>query len=181
VWNKEIARRAAIGTYPAQQYIAVQVENADVSRQIMPDGTVHEGMVPNIPPQARNIYQSVLVYADIRRTLHMRPLIEVFAIRAEELDTVVLAIAYQHPSIGGDADAVREIELARTSAGLSPGLDQFTVSGESMDPGIAVPVSDVKFAVSRNGDIRGRVKGWPSTPDTGNPFRDPYLAVVAGV
>ena len=61
VWNKKIARRAAIGAYPAQQDIAVQIENADVSGQIVPDGTIHEGILPNIPPQAIDIKQTVLV------------------------------------------------------------------------------------------------------------------------
>jgi hypothetical protein len=143
VRNKKIARRATIGAYPAQQYIAVQVENADVSRQIVPDGTIHKGILPNIPPQARDINQPILVYVYIRRTLHVRPLIKVLAIRREELDTVGLAAAYQHPSIGGDADAVRHTKLTGTSAGLPPGLDQFTVRIESMDPGIAIPVRDV--------------------------------------
>ena len=52
VWNEEIAGRAAILTHPAQQQIAIWVENADVSRYTALDGTVQVGILPNIPPQA---------------------------------------------------------------------------------------------------------------------------------
>jgi hypothetical protein len=52
VGNEEIAGRTAILTYPAQQQIAIWVENADVSRYTAVDGTVQVGILPNIPPQA---------------------------------------------------------------------------------------------------------------------------------
>ena len=49
--RNEIAGRAAIGADPAQQDIAVRIENTDVPRQIMPDGTVDERLLPYAPPQ----------------------------------------------------------------------------------------------------------------------------------
>jgi hypothetical protein len=69
----------------------------------------------------------------------MCPLIQVLAIRSEELHAVALAAAYHNPSIGADVGAVRQTELTGTRTGFSPGLDQFPVSGESMNPGIAIP------------------------------------------
>jgi hypothetical protein len=104
-------------------------------------------MLSHPPPQARDVYQPFVIYADIRRTLHVCPLIEVLAIKAKELDAVVLAVGDQHPPFGVDADAVRKVELAGASAWLSPRLDQLAIGGESMHPGITVPVTDVKFSV----------------------------------
>lgn len=120
MWSNETAWRTAIGADPAQQDVAVRIEDVDVSREVVPDGAVDEGMLPYPPPQAGDVYQPLAVYDDIRRTLHVCPLIEVLAISAKKLDAAVLAVGHQHSPIGGHADAVGEVELTGTSAGLPP-------------------------------------------------------------
>jgi hypothetical protein len=147
VGSNEIPRRTPIGADPAKQYVAVRVEDANVSREIVPNGAVDEGMLSHAPPQAGDVYQPLAVYYDIRRPLDVRPLIEVLAIRTKELYTVVLTVGHQHPLIGGHADAVGEVELTGTGAGLPPRLDQLGIDGESVHPRITVPVTDVKFSV----------------------------------
>ena len=56
---------------------------------------------------------------DVRRALHIVPLVQILTVRAEELDAVVLPVRDQHAPVRRHRDAVDEVELARPGARLA--------------------------------------------------------------
>ena len=95
----------------------------------------------------------VVLDEDVLRPLHVGPLGEVLAGRAEDLDAVVLAIRDEDPPVGVDPGAVREVELAGTVPGLTPGLEELATVAEAVDATVAVAVRDVEVARRSHGEV----------------------------
>ena len=165
--RKKISRGTPIGADPAQQEIPVRIKHTDVARQIVPDRSMNKRLLADYPPQAGHINQSLAIDENIRRALHVRPLIKILTVGAEKLDAIVLSIGDQYPAIVGDAYPMGEIELSRAGAGFPPGLDQITVCREAVDTRIPISVTDVKIAVGCNGNICGAVKRGTPVGNTG--------------
>src|SRR3979409_2475928 len=85
-----------------------------------------------------------------------------FAVAAERLQSVLLAVGDIEPALRIAADIVRDVELAGIGAGLTPGAQEFTVDGEFVDARIAVAVRDVEMvALRRQRRMRTAVKRLP--------------------
>jgi hypothetical protein len=126
--------------------------------------------------QLGDVDQPVAVDGDVRRTLHVVPLVQIVAVRAEELDAVVLAVGDQHAAVRRHRDAVDEVELPRPDARLTPRLNERPVRSEAVDTRIAVAVRDVQLAARCDGEVGGPVEGWPAVGDARQ-----RAAIVAGV
>ena len=77
-----------------------------------------------VPPQLGDVGAALRVEHQVGRPLRVGPLGEVLAVRAEDLDAVVLAVADEDAPVRGDGDAVRQVELAGTGARDAPGVLQ---------------------------------------------------------
>ena len=76
----------------------------------------------NPPPQLGDVNDPVGGDQEVGRALDVQPLIEEYAVRAEDPDPVVLAIRHEYATVRLDADAVWQVELAWPGAGLAPGV-----------------------------------------------------------
>src|SRR5579884_3241668 len=78
------------------------------------------------PPQLRHVDQTVAINVDRGGALHVGPLLDELAIRAEDLNAVVFTVRDEDSAIRRGPDAVWQVELARPCAWLPPGLDQLS-------------------------------------------------------
>ena len=79
--------------------------------------------------------------------------------QVEQLNTVVLAVCYQHPFGRIDPNRVRCCELSWTVSGSAPRKPVCSVRGETVDPRVAIAVRDIVVPIRRLGDV-GRVVEW---------------------
>src|SRR5687768_5489399 len=89
----EAAGRAGVGTAPAREHAAVPVVHAHAAVARLDDGPVPSGRRSRVPPQLGDVRASLRVEDEMRGALGVRPLAEVLAVGAEDLDAVVLAVA----------------------------------------------------------------------------------------
>src|SRR6185503_65356 len=116
----EAARRHRVGRAQAREQLAGFVEDAGPSVTRHRDGPVALGGLPLVPPELGHIGAALPVEHDVSGPLGVRPFGEVFPVRVEDLDTIVLAIADEDAPVGGGRDAVGEVELAGPLAGHTP-------------------------------------------------------------
>src|SRR5215813_3397711 len=96
--------------------------------------------LPLVPPQFGDVGAALGIEHDVGRPLGVRPLAQVLAVRAEDLDAVALAVAHEDAPVRRGADAVGEIELARPRAGHAPRALALPARRELMDAAVAVAV-----------------------------------------
>src|SRR5262249_61064753 len=89
---------------------------------------------------------------------------------------IALAIAHEDTAVGGDGDAVREIELPGAGAGLAPRALERARRRELMHATVAVAVRDVQITLGPDREIRGAIER-PGRPAD----RQAVLAVIPGV
>src|SRR5262249_21379086 len=119
--REEIARSARVfAAAPARQQMAGSVEDADVGSacrlrwvllKLKPAGleshVAHEGPI-------------VGINTDLHRTPGVRPLLQILAVRRENLNPAVLAISDVDLALAVDGNSVRQIELSRTVSRRAP-------------------------------------------------------------
>src|ERR1700676_1145978 len=90
------------------------------------------------------------------------PFFDVVAVLIEDLNPVVIAVTHKQASFGIEGERVRSVKFARTTAFLSPSLDELSVTRKFDNTGVggsAVSVSDKNIAVRRDNYVRRAVKG----------------------
>jgi len=116
----EVARRAAVHLAPARQHRARPVVDAHPAGPLVGDRAEARRLVAGAVQQLGDVDQPVAIDGDVGRALHVVPLVQIVAVRAEELDAVVLAVGDQHAAVRRHRDAVDEVELPRPGARLAP-------------------------------------------------------------
>src|SRR5262252_5593564 len=81
------------------------------------------------------------------RPLGVRPLAQVLAVRAEDLDAVVLAIAHEDAPVHRHRDAVGQEELAGPAPRRAPGALELARGRVLMHATVAVAIGDVEIAL----------------------------------
>src|SRR5882724_7673402 len=122
--RREAAGRARVGAAPPGEDATILVIDADPAVPRVLDGPVALRSLALVPPQLRDIGSALRVEDEVGWPLGVGPLAEVLAVRAEDLDAVVLAVADEDAPVRGDGDAVRQVELAGAGARDTPGLLQ---------------------------------------------------------
>src|SRR5262249_31387439 len=148
----EAARRRRVGTTPAGQDVPVPIVDAHATVLRGLRRPVPPGNLPGVPPELGDISAALAVEHDVGRALGVPPFGEVLAVGAEDLDPIVLPVADEDAPVGGGGDAVRQVELAGSDAGDTPGLFELTGRREPVHPAVAVPVGDVEIAPGPDGD-----------------------------
>jgi hypothetical protein len=80
----------------------------------------------------------------------------------EDLNPVVISVTHKQASFGIENQRVRSVKFARTTAFLSPSLDELSVTRkfDNTDVGVStVSVSDEDVAIRRDNYVRRAVKG----------------------
>ena len=84
----------------------------------------------------RDVENVVLVDVDVAGPRQTGPFVQIFSVRVEDLDPVILPVGDEHPAIGVHPNAVGHVELARPGLPrLAPGEKQFAAGRELMDAG----------------------------------------------
>src|SRR5262245_1380823 len=177
VRGREAPGRGGFRRTPPGEQPPVLVEHADapVERDVH-GAALPRRSIPLVPPQLGDVRAPLGVEDQVGGSLRIGPLGEVLAVRAEDLDAIVLAVADEDPAVRGGRDAVREIELTGAGAGHAPRALPLAARAELVHAAVAVAVRDVEITLRPDREIRGTVEavGW---------LRDRHvvLAVVAGV
>src|SRR5262249_10188397 len=89
------------------------------------------------------------------------PLAKELAVRVEDLDTVILAVADVDGAFGIDGHGVGRVELAGALASLAPIKQVLAVGSDFDDARVAVAVGDIDgVTFGREGDIGRAVEGF---------------------
>ena len=159
MWGDEVARGSALTLVSeARQHPAAHIHHCDPAGLILLDLAAPEGALPRNPPQLRNVDQAV-PNAETRGPLHVGPLFDELARGAEDLDSIVFPVSHENALVGSHPDVVGLVELAGPGAGLTPGLNELAVGGETVDTGVAVSVRNIQIAVGGKGDAGRTVEG----------------------
>src|SRR5262245_53580891 len=95
----EASRRAGIGRTPAREHPSVLVEHADPAVARLGNGSVSLRRLSAVPPELRDVSAALCIEYQMGRTLSVRPLREVLAVRTEDLDAIVLTVAHEDPAV----------------------------------------------------------------------------------
>src|SRR2546425_392070 len=169
----EAARHAGVRAAPPREHASVPVVDADTTVPRLLDRSMATRRLALVPPQLGDVGAALRVEHEVRGALGVRPLREVLALGAEDLDAIVLAVADEDAAIRVDGDAMRQVELARPGARYAPGLLELAGRREAMHPTVAVPIGDIEVAPRTDGQIRGPVERARGSSD-----RHVVLAVV---
>src|SRR5271157_1448565 len=88
----------------------------------------------------------------------MGPLPEELAVGIENLNAIILAVAYIDILVGIDANRMGSVELSRPCAALAPFQQELALARELDHAGVAVAVGDEEIAVGQKGDVSGTVE-----------------------
>src|SRR5439155_11115131 len=161
---------------PAGQQVPVRVEDAHPTLARLCNGTEALRGVARVPPEFGDVGPTLGVKDDVGGPLDVRPLTQVLAVRAEDLDTVALPVTDEDAAIRRHGDAVRQIELSRAAAWRAPRTLELPAGGELMHTAVAVPIGHVQVAFRANRNVGGAVERACSTRDGHE-----VLAVIPGV
>src|SRR2546428_4469400 len=147
-WTTRIGRAPGlvdrtIVAEPCQDGAAV-VEDRHTTRQVSGDRSVAEGPQTLTPGQLGDDRDAALVENQLRRSLHVGPLGQELSVRAENLDAVVLPIAYEYAAVGVHRHAVRDHELAGAVARFTPRAPQLAIRRELVHARVPVTIGDVE-------------------------------------
>ena len=98
---------------------------------------------------------------DAAGAAELRELFDEVAFLIEDLDAIVVAVAYQQAAFGIERQAMRQVEFAGRDSFLAPGLDVLSVLGEFRDlvaAFAAVTLRDEHVAVGSERDGCGLVE-----------------------
>src|SRR5262249_45783863 len=129
-----------------------------------------------LPPELGHVRPRLPVEHDVSGSPRVRPLAQVLAIRAEDLDPVVLAIADEHAAVHVHGDTMGQEELARALPWRAPRAPELAVWPELVHAAVAISVGDVQIARGRPRDVRRPVERL-----AGPRHRACVLAVIARV
>src|SRR4029077_15533768 len=104
---------------------------AHAAGEVSLDRPMPERTLTCTPHQLRHEHQSVREH-EVGRALHVRDLAKEAALTGEDLDTVALAIAYEHVARRVDRDAVRQHELPGARSRLAPRREQLSRRREAV-------------------------------------------------
>src|SRR5438270_12008318 len=90
----------------------------------------------------------------------------------ENLDAIILAVAHED-SIAVHPDTVRQVELTRLSARLTPRLNQLAVLRKAVNPRVAIAIRHVQLTIWCNCQPRRPVER-PSAPLDGRQVCPPF-------
>src|SRR5262249_36291113 len=107
---------------------------------------MHLRALTDTPPELRDVDPALRIEADVGRALYVGPALQKPPLRGEDLDAVVFPIGDHYAPVGGDADAVRQIELSGTRARLPPGVHQLTGRCEAVDLAVPVAIGNIEVA-----------------------------------
>ena len=161
---------------PAGQESTALIEHAHPSRTRLRHGTEAAGDVTQVPPEFGHVDPALGVKDDVGGPLRVRPLVQVLAVGAEDLDAVALPVTDKDAAIRRHRNAVRQIELPWAAAWRAPRVFELPGGGKLMHAAIAVAVGHIEVALRANGDIGGAVEG-AASPRDGHEVP----AVIAGV
>src|SRR5258705_1374586 len=131
------------GRAPARQDFAFLVEDAHARVARYLDRTEALRDVALVPRELGHVGAAHRIESEVRRPLRVRPFAQVLAVRAEDLDAIALTVTHKDAAFGIHRDAMRKIELARASTGLSPRSLQLSGGRKSMHAGVAVAVGNI--------------------------------------
>src|SRR5262249_18045802 len=124
----------------------------------------------------------VLVDEDTAGPAELEPLVHVVALLIENLDTIVVAVTEEQPPARIHCDGVRNVDLAKLAAFLSPGLDEDAVFRKFHDACVrvpSVPIGDKNVAVRGGHNCRRRVE-LIGTVTSHSPLAGPHKNLPAG-
>src|SRR5262249_25707832 len=101
---------------PPREHPPPAALDADASPAGVTGRSVATRRLPWLPPELGDVRTPLSVEHEVRRTARVGPLGEVLAVRAEDLDAVVLAVAHEDATVGVHGDPVGEEELTRRLA-----------------------------------------------------------------
>src|SRR4029077_18583379 len=99
VRRREAAGRFGHGSAPARENPTVTIEDADPAvPRFFHRPQALRGLA-RVPPQLGDVGPALRVEHEVSRPLGVRPLAEILAVRAEDLDAVVLAVANEDAAV----------------------------------------------------------------------------------
>src|SRR2546423_1401989 len=164
VRGAETARGARIRSGDPCDRRSIRVEDAHAARKIPLDRAVPEGSLTCVPPQLRDIHESIRD-DDLRRALNLGDLSNEPALRGEDLNAIAFPIAHQDPPCLSDRDPMRKHELTRPGTRLTPGCEELSGRREMVHPCVSISVRDEKIAVWRDRKVCRPVEGWRAAYD----------------
>src|SRR5712692_8048105 len=138
VRRREVAGSARLGPAPAREHAALGIEDAHPPGPRLRDGPLTTRGLARVPPQLGDEGAALGVEDEVGRTLGVRPLAQILALGAEDLDAIVLAVADEDPAVGSHGDAVGQIERAGARARHAPGALALARRREAVDTAVAV-------------------------------------------
>ena len=150
---------------PARQPFAVERQDADHAAVVLGD-----------------VNDVVRIDIEERRTDQLgRPDLQQFSLLIEHLHAIVLAIGDQQPPAPIDPHAMRQVELPRRVARLTPREQMLRVRRELVHAGIAVAIAHEHRAIRRKGDVRRQVERATAVRDLLPRNRTEVLVRHAGI
>src|SRR5262249_36218201 len=140
VWRGKAASGCGIGCTPAGQQATIWGEDTHSAVACLRNGTEAVGGIAQVPPEFGHISPALGIKDDVGRPLGIRPLVQVLAVWAEDLDAVALPVTDKDASIRRHRDAVRQVELSWAAARRAPRALELPAGGKLMDAAVAVPV-----------------------------------------
>src|SRR5215475_4533133 len=114
------------------------------------DTSVESGIVGPIRLRVGHVDHVVLIDGDVAGPAELLPFGDKLAVRLEDLNTIVSAVADVDASLGVKCDAMRSIEVALPLAVPAPCCDEFSILGKLHDTVIgpnAMPVGYVNISI----------------------------------
>src|SRR5262245_18256865 len=142
VRRREASGRDRVRPAPAGDHGAILVIHADAARLDLTRRAVPSRRLARLPPELRHVRAALAVEDDVCRAPGVGPLREVLAVRAEDLDAIVLAIAHEDAAVGSHRDAVGQEELAGALPRHAPRPLQLAAWREEVNAAVAVAVRD---------------------------------------
>ncbi len=157
MWGEEVTGGTRIGaSAPACLEGAGSIEDADA-----PSGSARLSQAgawpaPGVETEFGHVNPPLPVDRYLTGPGYVGPLASIAPIAREKLNPAILAVGHVDDPFLIHGDAVRQVKLCGTAAGLSPGLNEPALGREVMDSGVAVTVRDIDIAEEPEGDV-GRV------------------------
>src|SRR5262245_51007149 len=95
MWRGKAAGGRSVRCAPAGQQSTVRIEDADPAVTRLRHGTEAARDITRVPPELRHIRAALGVKDNMGRPLGVCPLVQVLAVRAEDLDAVALPVTHE--------------------------------------------------------------------------------------
>ena len=121
------------------------------------NGSVRVELQESVPSGVADVDRLILGDVDAKRRPEVLPLAQEVAIRIEDLDAKVLAVANVDEPLFVHGDPVGQVELAFAGTGPAPGLHETPLFGKLHDARV-VAVRDIDLPTGTEADIGGSVE-----------------------